>query len=552
MTTHYSKEFNVTTYTILGSHQSVKDQTKNVYIRVRINSKKSTKRKIKERRYDIPVIDVNEENVSLTPNQFATYRFNPKTKHRIAEIEERVKFATHHYLSHRKDFNTKKLREFVYGDMENQARVFSHEYETNPEIVEQFQQHLPDEYKDDKFPKEVINKFKSLPDDQFVDSDTGEQIDFGDIINTLEVDYIDKRREEELSSLSVNDRYKRGLYDKTNIFSLFGFCHSINDKTGKPFVANSYKSLLLRLADFRFNRNPKESIEYFNLDWVDDFLIFLREEGYATKRIKQLNPFTLSKYSNDIILSERNPYTYHSFDKQVKHLKFYIETLQTNKILTRSIIDTRDIKTSNYVKSNGVMFTRTSHSLLQSEIHDLMNARLTGKKETARIMFLLQTLAGGLRTDEFTNQYFKLKKTNKDKYYFSFYANKVSDFQENPLIEDYSDVVLEQINYKLPKFLDVDEYRELVKEVASDAGLTREIRINIPMASGDNKVDDKPIYEIINPYWCRKSFVKLGRTLGWTDELIASFTGHSDPKIISRHYFDKLSLDDKERQVKKS
>jgi hypothetical protein len=471
-------------------------------------------------------------------------------KRRIAEVDERVKFAVHHFLSHRQSFDTKIIRKFIYEDMENQARVLSTEFETDPEIIDPFQQHLPDEYKDDKVPKEVVNKFKSLPTEAFFNDETGEPVDFGDIVNSLEVEYIEAKRVKELNSLSFEERYKRGLFDKTNIFEVFGFCHSINPNTGKPFVPESYKSLLLRLADYRFNRNPKEKIENFNSEWVDNFLIFLKEEGYATNRIKQATPFTFGKYAADLIISERNPYIYQSYKKQIKHLKFYIDILQKEKLIPRISIDTRDISIKNYINKDEPIYTRCSHALLLSEIHDLMEARLAGKLESARIMFLIQTLAGGLRNDEFLNKHFKLKMTN-GLYYFSYYANKVSDYQENPLIIGYTDVVLEQVNYKLPEFLKVEEYRQLLKCVAKEVGLDREIRYKIALANGKIEIIDTPIYESIKPYWCRKSFVKLGRTLGWTNEIIAAFTGHADPSIIDKHYFDKLSLDDKAALVNK-
>lgn len=548
MKTHYSKELKVDAYPVLGSYLS-KDGTKNALIRVRINSKKAAKRQIKEIRYDIPVEDERDNKISIIPIQFSSNKYNIQIKRRIAEIEERVKFAVYHFLSHNEKFDTKKIKDFVYGEMEQNARIFSSEYETDPEIVNLFQQHLPDEYKDEKIPRDVVNKFAALPEDAFINDETGEFIEMEDIINGIEVEHIEKQRVAELNELTINERYKRGLYDKSNIFEVFGFCLSNESNKNRPIAIGTYPSLLVRLADYRYNRNPKEHINDFNIEWVNEFLKFLRDEGYATKRIKKFNPFTVNKYANEFILSDRLPYTYQSFDKQVKHLNFFIDKLQEYKIIPRAILDTRDIKTTNYVEKNGSIYSRSSHSLLQSEIHQLMNARLTGKLETARIMFLIQTLAGGLRNDEFTNRHFKLKKAG-GVYYFSFYANKVSEFQENPIIDGYTNVVLEQINYVLPDFLSVEEYRESIKEVAKKVGLDREIRYRIPMANGKAEPIDEPIYEFINPYWCRKSFVKLGKSLGWSDGLIASFTGHSNPVTMNNHYFDKLSFDDKLQLMK--
>ena len=122
-------------------------------------------------------------------------------------------------------------------------------------------------------------------------------------------------------------------------------------------------------------------------------------------------------------------------------------------------------------------------------------------------------------------------------------ANKVI---ENPLIEDYSDVLLEQINHKIPEFLPVDEYREVLTEMATELKLDRVIMYKIPMADGTNRVEKPTIIELINPYWCRKTFVKLGFALGWSFEKIMQYSGHTEPKTI-KHYFDQLSAEEKQR-----
>lgn len=533
MTLHYSEKFQIKTYTTLLNYVS-KNGEQQVVIRARIINKKNKR----EKRIDFGVYDEFDNPIKLSKKEFKSNRYDIKLKSRIAEVNERIIFSIHHFLSHDLKLNKKKLYEFIYQDMTKVDEIKSIEYESNPIILKQLGQDKP-------IPKDVINELHSYNEDDFRDIDTGEQIDMDDIINNAEVNYNKKREAIELNKMNYDERYEKGLFDKNNIFDIFGYCWTINKKTGKPFISNDYKSLLIKLADYRFNKNPIEDVRFFNKKWIEDFIIFLKNDGYSSVQPHNYNPFNLNKYANDFKTKPRKMYTYSGFDKQIKFIKFYINVLQHEGLIKRSVIDTRDINTSDFLTHTVSNYTRSSHALLKSEIEKLLNLKLTGEIEITRQMFLLQTLAGGLRNDEFFNNHFKLKKINDD-YYFSFYANKTKNIEENPVIDGYSDILLKQIGYKLPDFQDIEIYRKNLKILAKKANLNREIRYQHLMADRSIKVVDKPIYEIINPYWARKSFVKLGRTFGWTNEHIASYTGHSDIKTLN-YYFDKLNYDDKKR-----
>jgi hypothetical protein len=538
MTTHYSSDFLVKTYAVLLSYKA-KDDTKQVAIRVRIIERKTKK----ENRTNIVCYDELNESIKLTTIAFKSNKYDIKIKNRIAEIDERVKFAIHHFLSHNLTITKKKLTQFVYNKMsDEQKTVFSDENVDDPVIVEQ----LENIGIDTPVAKDVVSKFATLKEDDFRNDETGEQIDIEDVINGIQAEYDQKIRDEEISKMGVDVRYKKGHFNKENIFDIFGFCWSISKKKGKPYISDGYKSLILKMADYRVNAQPDEHVSKFNEKWISDFILFLKLEGYAKVHPKNYTPFTIKEYDFKLLTAERNVYTYSGFDKQIKHLKKYIDTVQGAGLIPKHTVDTRFINTSDYIANNTVTYTRSSHALNTSEIELILNSRLDGKNETARQMFLIQTFAGGLRNEEFYNKYFKLAHAN-DMWYFMYYASKVDVAVENPLIEGYSDVLLKQISYELPVFLKVDEYRAKLTEVASELKLNRNIRYLIPMANGKTQVIDKKIWEIINPYWCRKSFVRFAYSLGWTGDKIIQWTGHGDTKTL-KSYFDQLSAEEKRTQ----
>jgi len=536
MATHYSSDFKVKPYTVLLPYTS-KDGTKQVAIRVRV-IERSTKN---DQRFDIVCKNKADEPIKLSPAAFKSNKYDIKLKNRIADIDERVKFATHHFLTHNLTISKKKITEFVYNRMENETnKVFSNENVDDPIILEQLENlgiEIP-------IAKDVVNTVASLRDDEMNDDETGEQIDIENIIIGIQSEYDRKKQDEEIDKMGLDERYKKGYFDKSNIFDVFGYCWSTNKNTNKPFVSNTYKSLILKLADFRVNGQPNEHVSMFNDKWVNEFILFLKNEGYANVHPKNYSPFSIRNLDFKLLAAEREPYVYKSFEKQIKHLKFYIENLQKQELMSKTCVDTRFIKTSDYFGGNSINYTRASHALTKSEIELILNSQLEGKMETARQMFLTQIFAGGLRNEEFFNKYFKMAYQN-ELYYFMWYADKGDKAVENPLIEGYSDVLLDQLGYSLPDFLKIDEYRSNLKKMAKELNLDRIIRYKVPEAkTGENRVIDKRIHEIINPYFCRKTFVRFAYSLGWSSDKIIQWTGHGDTKTL-KHYFDQLSAEEK-------
>ena len=146
----------------------------------------------------------------------------------------------------------------------------------------------------------------------------------------------EKENRRRVSNLSYNERYKNGEYDEANIFELFGYCWSENPKNGEPLITGSYKSLIVQLNDYRFNAKPSQKIKDFNDKWIDNFLRYLVEKGYPAVHLRGYDPFTIVKFRERFIKSERLPYKEKSFQKVVKHLKRHIDILQKYNLLPYS------------------------------------------------------------------------------------------------------------------------------------------------------------------------------------------------------------------------
>lgn len=77
----------------------------------------------KLKRYDILVEDEQGNKISLTKIQFKANKYNIQIQRRLAEIEQRVKFAVYHHFSHGKKFDAKKIKDFIYGEESEEVKT---------------------------------------------------------------------------------------------------------------------------------------------------------------------------------------------------------------------------------------------------------------------------------------------------------------------------------------------------------------------------------------------------------------------------------------------
>ena len=344
--------------------------------------------------------------------------------------------------------------------------------------------------------------------------------------------------------MDFNKRYKEGYYDKTNIFHCLGYCWSNDEKNNEPLIPESYKGLLLRLHDYRFNENPSEHAKDFNEKWIDDFLRFLAQEGYSAFAPRSYHPFNLEKYRIKFIKAERRPYRYAGFEKIVKHLKRYVFLLQKHKIIEYNrnpkFIDAKD-----YVgrKVLTTPYTRREHSLTKDEFELLASTDFRNEKlNTARDMFILAVIGGGFRGEELYNHELEVEK-RMGKYVIHIFHSKTSSQNSNPVFGALHEVI-ERNKGKLPNFLPREEFRASLKEIAQKLNLNRTIISPNTFLYAKEKQTKEVLKDIFSIYFARKTLVTILTAYGINDEKIIEFTAHSNTSTL-KHYKAELSLSDK-------
>jgi hypothetical protein len=362
----------------------------------------------------------------------------------------------------------------------------------------------------------------------------------------------EQAREIELRSLSTEVRYKRGLYNKENIFELFASIY-FDDR-----FSSTYDKIVIRLFEYRHFSKPQEHSNYFNEKWIASFFTFLWTDGYTELNTKNFDPL---KFDTEIFTNKNKAnYEVDNFYKLFEILKTVsnvfiddglLSPINFKKIDLSKICNAKKSKKGKRRKdnlSNGefnklFFFNFRNRDLKQyqavfSKKHDKSTIKINvSDLETARDMFCLQTMAGGLRGYR-DLQTMKFNKTDKA---ISYYVSKVDDLMINPF-NVYTEILAKDNSYKLPKlrFNNSENslehiYRALLKTMAEIIPFDREINKSNQIVK---------IKAIFNPYFARKTFIQI-----LIDEYeisrqdIAMFTGHSvrGESVMETNYVDDQS-----------
>jgi hypothetical protein len=347
-----------------------------------------------------------------------------------------------------------------------------------------------------------------------------------------------------VSSMSFNERYQTGNYDKSNIFELFGFCWSENSKNGDSLVTGSYKSLIIQLNDYRYNAKPSEWVKDFNDEWIGNFFKYLIKNGYPVVHFRGYDPFTIFKYRDRLIKSKRLPYKEKSFQKVVKHLKRHIDILQKYDLLPYKK-NTKLLQASDYLtrKSKKQTYTRREHSLTVNEFNLIADTDFKDQNlNLARDMFVIAVLGGGFRTLELYNEHIYIQNNR-----LHIYRKKTNETSTNPIILQLKEVI--NRHNGLPEFLNVNEFRKCLQIIAKQIPLDRIISIPNTLINSEKDLIKVKIYDIFNPYFARKTCVTILNHLGLSEEEIIEFTCHADVRTL-KYYKGNMTIEDKERLMK--
>ena len=249
---------------------------------------------------EVTILDESNNPVLASSSEFENRKSNKSLNLIILKTEVKIKDSVGQMIKDNTKLTSTNLFDYLYKKRKSQKT------ETIPDTEETVWNDEVKKFFNEPVPVSVWEKYKLA----VIEDDT-EEIAEEEMQNIADGVYFDHLRDKEIkrvSSMSFNERYKTGNYDRSNIFELFGFCWSVNPKNGESLVTGSYKSLIVQLNDYRFNAKPSAQVKDFNDEWIDSFLRYLIEKGYPVIHERGYDPFTIVKYRDRFVNSERLPY----------------------------------------------------------------------------------------------------------------------------------------------------------------------------------------------------------------------------------------------------
>ena len=525
-------------FPFLKHYEGKKDGKNQVMIRTKLGFVNLGKTEYKKT-VDIRLLSNKSETIKITKEEFKSRANNRELMFRILEVGTLIKSAIFIISKEGKDVNQENLFKYVYTKPER-----------NYDVDEMIDNDQVNKIFDHPVPLKVWENFNTQI---YFDDETNELVPFEDLEDIaigVEGEYYHENNLETIQKIDFRDRYKKGLYEKNNIFDCFGFCWTIDPKKNETLIPDSYKSLILRLNDYRFNDSPSELITNLNEEWVQNFLKFLVIYGYSSFQPKNYDPLNILKYKIKLINAERKPYKYASFSKVVKHLKRYIFLLQKNKIIPIHLLPDF-INASDFAgrKVNKYAYTRCEHSLSIEEFDKFCKYNFADiKLNTARDMFIIAVLGGGLRGEELFNGRLRLEKRDNAYIIYVFHSKTTSE-NFNPVIGELKNVI-ERNGNKFPVFLNKNEFKDSLKKIAEILNFDRIIISPNTFMNADEKNLKFVLKDIFSIYFARKTFVTYLNKLGMHDDDIIKFTSHSQTNTL-KHYKSTLTISDKMNVLKR-
>ena len=482
---------------------------------------------------EIKLLDDLKRQVLVSADEFNNRKSNKALNLTILKTESKIKDTVTKMIEGNVKLTSENLFKYLYRNIK--AKKIEN---TNGDEKTIWNDEV-EKFYGEPVPVVVWEKFKLAVIEDETENITEEEMQ--DIAEGVYFDHIRSKENTRVSSMNFNDRYKTGNYDKSNIFELFGFCWSDNPKNGEPLITGSYRSLIVQLNDYRFNAKPSESVKDFNDVWITNFLKYLINKGYPLVHIRGYDPFTIIKYRGRFIKAQRLPYNEISFQKLVKHLKRHIDILQKYDLIPYTK-NTKLIQASDYLKRKAKkqIFTRRDHSLTVKEFNLIADTDFKDEKlNLARDMFIIAVLGGGFRTLELYTDHLYVQDNR-----LNIYRQKTNERSINPIILQLNDVIKRHNGF--PEFLNVEDFRSGLKEIAKQIPLDRVISVPDTKVNSEKGYKKVKIHEIFNPYFARKTCVTILNHLGLSEEEIIEFTCHADTRTL-KHYKGKMTIEDKER-----
>lgn len=424
--------------------------------------------------------------------------------------------------------------------------------------------------------------------DLSVTSKTGQQLEnpevgIGNFFETLYKNQEEFNKDiltQKVKSLPTSEVYKQGLWDKKNIFQLFGSMYY------DLKVPVTYHKLVIRLFEFREHCKPVENIEALNADWLIGFFQFLATTGQYSINTVNFDPLNYDA-KRFFLDKPRQPYKPKSLNKLIGIAKTIVAGQDSEfSFYKRGHIpklDLSELRLSKVTDQKDKEGTRIEHNLSKEELDMLYWFQFDPKKlkqyqeifdkinkskgvhisvgdlDTARKLFILQTTFGGLRGYKELSTA-KIRKHSTKDYKVTFFQNKVSETVENPL-NAYSIGILKPLNFIIPvlkrenaqkkgvpaslKMME-GHYRSLLQTVGHIINFDREVIVDATTHQYET------IKNLFNPYFSRKTFGTLLYKMKVAESDIELFTGHKprNASELSSSYIQKNTIENKIEIIK--
>lgn len=496
------------------------------------------------RRFEITIRDEFNNIYLVSESQYEKLKSEPPTTERLKlfNIETKIKKILYDQIASGKDFTVDEINNKLYDVQKEEAA------DIKVSSWNDFLKKVSYSEEENAFQSDEIVRIEKAIEEKISEQGeiTDEEID--NIKDSVSLEFQIEKNKKLIQTMTLDERYALGEFDKNNIIEVFGYCWSKNSKNNDPYIADSYQSLIFHLTDYILNGDMvSNSVNRFNINWVEEFLKFKIKKGYPQIHFKGYTPFNIFDKRKSFKNASRESFKIASFQKIVKMLKHYINILQKEGLILQTAINTNHIKASDFISRtvNRDSFTKIEFTLEYEEIEQLLTASLDDPKmQLATDMYIIQMYAGGLRPSDLYNG--NLRFTDNC---VSFYRSKNKRIAKNPILPEVSDV-LNKYPEGLPTFLNISTYRKKLKEVARHFKWERIITEPNTRIKSNKDVNEYELHEVFSPFTARKTFINYLANLGLPDEVIIQFTDHTDVKIL-KHYKRKLNLEQKKQVIQK-
>ena len=257
-----------------------------------------------KKRYEIKILK-NKEIYTVTDAEYQRLKTKCEERLSLDNTQVRIKYIIPELLAAKVKLSNQVIHDKLY-EIENKLAENENLLKWN-ELLDNYSKHDTDATNED------IANLEHAMIELTAEQGTITDQDISDIFDSIKFDASREKHLKRIGKMSLNERYLKGHFDKNSIIEVFGYCWSTNVLKNEPYIGQSYKSLILQLADYIYNsKTASPKITDFNHQWVDNF-----HTGYNLECISDFIKFSRD---NDVYI--------YNLDKG---FKYYINTFFTEE-----------------------------------------------------------------------------------------------------------------------------------------------------------------------------------------------------------------------------